>query len=130
VPKLIAAEIVPFYAQVLLLDPSSTEGVPQFVDGAEHVASSATAIAVGTRSDFVAGKGGAVPVTVEVWNARGPSDLVEIWRGEITVGERGIAVGSVFGNDLREVHVSSGRHRVAVFVRPRQAPDHIVFVID
>jgi hypothetical protein len=123
------AEVVPYHAQVLLVGASRDGSVPEFVDGAEPVVATSAGIAVGTRSDFVAGKG-AVPVMVEVWSSQGPSGLVEIWRGEIAVGERGIAVGSLIGSDLHELQVRPGQHRVAVLVSPDQAPDHVAFVID
>jgi hypothetical protein len=127
-PKVLSVEVVPYYAQVLLVDPSKSDGVPAFSDGAETVVSTTGGIAVGTRSDVV--EGAVVPVTVDVWIADEPANLVVIWRGEITVGAQGIAVGSVVGNDLHPLAIEPGRHRVAVFASPSEAPAHVAFMIE
>jgi hypothetical protein len=132
VPQLVRTEILPHYAQVLFFDPTVADSIPISETGTEAVVSTASGLAVFTRPDWMKSSDEVVPVAVEVWIGEHPAnfDCVEIWRGQIVVGDQGVQVGSVVGADLHPVELSPGTHTISVLASPQELPDHVVFIVD
>jgi len=125
-PELLRFQTTPYYAQVAMIDPTIPDGYPDWGDGTAEVAADPHGIAVGTQPDHL-GK-----VAVEVWDRDAPEDsLRTIGRYELEVGNDGVVVGSVVGNDLRPVQLGTGRHRISVLARDgSDGPELVRFLVD
>jgi hypothetical protein len=99
---------VPYYAQVDVFDPTVTGAIPMWTDESldQGIAASPSGMAIATRSDFERGSDDLVSVRIRVWvgDTQTLSGSV-IYEGALRIGEEGILVGSVVGNDLHPVGV-------------------------
>jgi hypothetical protein len=128
VTKVLSMETRPYYAQVALFDPTVTDSYPDWGMGHEEAVASRNGIAVETRPDHLG------PVAIEVWTGTFDGTRLQrlVLEGDMTVlGNRGVVVGSVTGNDLRHVAIPAGVHRVFVYAnRERGDVDGVYFVVD
>jgi hypothetical protein len=127
VAALASIRVVPFHAQVALLD-AGWQSYPQWEDGTEPIAISADGLAVGTRSDVDADGVGEVVVDVIVGAA--PDGMRLVHRGSLAVGSEGIVVGSGTA-ELVPVAVPSGDWSVDVCVDGDRTDSvgHVVFAL-
>jgi hypothetical protein len=123
VGQLLDSEIVPYYAQVALVDPKVEGSYPDWGDGEDEAVSSGSGVAVGTQPDHV-GK-----VRVEVITGDPEQDLRNVLETTLSVStDSGLVAGSVTGSDLHPVAVPTGRHRVSVYVEgPPDEVSRVVF---
>jgi hypothetical protein len=123
---------VPYHAQVDVFDPTVTDPIPMWTDDSlgRGIAASPSGMAIATRSDFERGSDDLVSVRIRVWvgDTQTLSGSV-IYEGALRIGEEGILVGSVVGNDLHPVGVPAGDYRVRVHLEPREAPDLVDVVL-
>jgi hypothetical protein len=96
----------------------------------QGIAASPSGMAIATRSDFERGSDDLVSVRIRVWvgDTQTLSGSV-IYEGALRIGEEGILVGSVVGNDLHPVGVPADDYRVRVHLEPREAPDLVDVVL-
>jgi hypothetical protein len=125
---------VPFYAQLQLYDPSSGDPLPEWTEDSldQGVAAGRSGLTIATRSDFEPGVDDLAEVRIRVWVVGGTGVDVSgelIHEGRLRIGAEGLLVGSVVGNDLRQVSVPAGDQNVKVYVSPRASPELVDVVI-
>lgn len=123
---------VPYYAQVDVFDPSVDDAIPIWTDSSlgQGIAASRFGMAIATRSDFERGSDDLGTVRIRVWIGEATAVAGSaIYEGTLHVGNEGIVMGSIVGNDLRRVAIPAGDYRVEVFVEPQGAADQIDVVL-
>jgi len=125
VPPRLEFETPPYYGQVALFDPAVADAYPQWSTGDEEAVVGSHGVVVATRSDEEG------PVSIELWI--GPYTADETLRliadGALLASKGQLVVGSVVGNDLREVSLDGVQH-LSVFVHDTSAgPDKVVFAL-
>jgi hypothetical protein len=127
-PRLLAFETPPYYAQVHLLDPMVRD-TPQFETGLEEVVFGPGGVVVATRPDHL----GTVAIEVRCGSDYQPLDeqTCLVAHGDLVVGSSGLVVGSVVGSDLRPVELGKGVYQLQVFVRKSSdGPTAVIFILD
>jgi hypothetical protein len=120
-------EVTPYYAQVALLDSTVQDAYPEW-DGAPEAVATDHGVAVQTRPDHLGS------VFVEVRQGESECDEGErlVLDTRLTVeSTTGVVVGSVIGNELHEVGLGAGPHRLQVHVKgDKGAVTDVCFLID
>lgn len=123
---------VPHYAQVDVFDPSVNDAIPVWTDAslAQGIAAGRSGMAIATRSDFERGSDDLATVRIRIWvgEAKAVADSV-IYDGTLQIGNEGIMIGSIVGNDLLRVAIPAGDYRVEVHLEPQGAADRIDVVL-
>lgn len=126
-PLITSLSVLPLYAQVSILDPS-TKDIPQWETGDETVIASAKCISVATRADSDG------DVVIEVWRKQlaGGEDVGKaIFDGVLELTGPNAVVGNIVLNELRPVELGAGTHRVRVFTLPEgERPSRVIFLVD
>ena len=123
-PKILAAEVMPFYAQVLLTTSPDAQH-PQFETGDEAVVASAQAAAISTVPDR--GTDGPQVVAIEVWLGDCPemADWSELGRVPMLVSSWGVAVQDVVSSKRHHAEVPPGEYEVGIYGRPAIGPSQV-----
>ena len=119
-------ETYPYYAQVALFDQALPNAYPQWATGTEEAVFATSGIVVATQPDDFG------EVRIEVWHGQySPNGSLRlIGSGAVRVSNDRLVVGSVTGNDLREVQLGAGVYRVSVYVRDAEhGPETVVFSV-
>jgi hypothetical protein len=74
-------EVVPYYAQVALIDASVPGSYPDWGDASKPVVFSPSGIAVATKPDWDPVSDALTKVRVEVWDSVPDSEAATIWSG-------------------------------------------------
>ncbi len=118
-------EVIPFNGQVEIGDPNA-RNYPQWETGEEAVVALPQCVAVATRGDAQGS------VVIEVW--KGALEVEEpvshpLYDGDLVLTENKVMVGNTVGNDLHELAVAAGSHRLRVYVAPPSEPARTVYFL-